>query len=294
MKKVLVTGIDGFTGKHLANALKLSGFKVVGLSEQNNDADDVFTCDLLDKENLQQVVAKIKPNYVVHLAAISFVGHGNADDFYRVNVVGTVNLLEALLKLEKKPEKVLVASSANVYGDCDKSPILETQQPLPVNHYAMSKLSMEFMARTYLDRLPLFFTRPFNYIGLGQAESFVIPKLISHFTKKARVIELGNLNVEREFNDVRFVCDAYLRLLDVAKPGEAYNICSGKPVTLSKVIELLTEMTGYKINVKVNPAFVRENEVHQLFGNPEKLLNTIGTIQQPILEETLTWMLDRS
>ena len=88
MKKVLVTGIDGFTGKHLANALKLSGFKVVGLSEQNNDADDVFTCDLLDKENLQQVVAKIKPNYVVHLAAISFVGHGNADDFYRVNVVG--------------------------------------------------------------------------------------------------------------------------------------------------------------------------------------------------------------
>ena len=183
MKKVLVTGIDGFTGKHLANALKLSGFKVMGLSDQSTDADDVFMCDLLDKENLQQVVAKIQPNYVVHLAAISFVGHGNADDFYRVNVVGTVNLLEALLKLEKKPKKVLVASSANVYGDCDNSPILETQQPLPVNHYAMSKLSMEFMARTYLDRLPLFFTRPFNYIGLGQTESFVIPKLISHFIK---------------------------------------------------------------------------------------------------------------
>ena len=294
MKKVLVTGIDGFTGKHLANALKLSGFKVVGLSDQSTDADDVFMCDLLDKENLQQVVAKIQPNYVVHLAAISFVGHGNTDDFYRVNVVGTVNLLEALLKLEKKPEKVLVASSANVYGDCDKSPILETQQPLPVNHYAMSKLSMEFMARTYLDRLPLFFTRPFNYIGLGQAESFVIPKLISHFTKKARVIELGNLNVEREFNDVRFVCDAYLRLLDVAKPGEVYNICSGKPVILSSVIELLTEMTGHQINVKVNPTFVRENEVHQLFGSSQKLLNTIGPIQQPLLKETLTWMLDRS
>ena len=294
MKKVLVTGVDGFTGRYLDNALKLSGFIVIGLSDQSTDADDVFTCDLLDKENLQQVVAKIQPNYVVHLAAISFVGHGNADDFYRVNVVGTENLFEALLKLENKPKKVLVASSANIYGDCDKSPILETQQPLPVNHYAMSKLSMEFMARTYLERLPLFFTRPFNYIGQGQAESFVIPKLISHFIKKAEVIELGNLNVEREFNDVRFVCEAYLRLLDVAKPGEVYNICSGKPVTMSMVIELLTKITGHNINVKVNPIFVRKNEVHQLFGNPEKLLNTIGAIKQPILKETLTWMLDRS
>jgi GDP-6-deoxy-D-talose 4-dehydrogenase len=294
MKKVLVTGVDGFTGKHLGNALKLSGFKVIGLSDQSTDADDVFTCDLLDKESLQQIVTEVNPDYVIHLAAISFVGHGNADDFYRINVLGTVNLLEALLKLEKKPVKVLIASSANVYGNCDKSPILETQQPLPVNHYAMSKLATEFMARTYLDRLPLFFTRPFNYIGLGQAESFVIPKLISHFTKKAEVIELGNLNVEREFNDVRFVCDAYLKLLDAAKPGETYNICSGKPVTLSAMIALLTKMTGHSINIKVNPAFVRENEVHQLFGNPEKLLHTIGAIQQPILKETLTWMLDRS
>ena len=122
----------------------------------------------------------------------------------------------------------------------------------------------------------------------------MIPKLVSHFVKKAEVIELGNLNVEREFNDVRFVCDAYLRLLDAAEPGEVYNICSGKPVTLSKVIELLTKITGHCINVKVNPAFVRKNEVHRLFGNPEKLSNTIGVTQQSILKETLTWMLDRS
>jgi GDP-6-deoxy-D-talose 4-dehydrogenase len=293
MKKVLVTGIDGFTGKHLSNTLKLSGFKVIGLSDKRTDANDVYICDLLDKENLGQIVAEIQPDYVVHLAAISFVGHENTDDFYRVNVIGTLNLLEALLRLEKKPAKVLIASSANIYGNCEKSPIFETQQPLPVNHYAISKLSMEFMANTYLDRLPLFFTRPFNYIGIGQAGSFVIPKLVSHFVKKAEVIELGNLNIEREFNDVRFVCDAYLRLLDAAKPGEAYNICSGKPVTLSEVIALLTKITGHSIKVKVNPVFVRENEVHQLFGNPEKLLNTVGVIKQPALNETLTWMLHR-
>ena len=294
MKKVLVTGNDGFTGKHLSNKLKLSGFRVIGLSDEISDAEDVYMCNLLEKENLQQVIAEIQPDYVVHLAAISFVGHDNADDFYRINVIGTENLLEALLQLEQKPTKVLIASSANIYGNCEKSPIRETQQPLPVNHYAMSKVAMEFMARTYLDRLPLFFTRPFNYIGLGQSESFIIPKLISHFVKKAEVIELGNLNVEREFNDVRFVCDAYLRLLDVAKPGEAYNICTGKPVKLSSVISLITKMTGHKINVEVNPAFVRETEVHQLFGNPEKLLNTIGTIQQPTLEETLSWMLNEN
>jgi GDP-6-deoxy-D-talose 4-dehydrogenase len=294
MKKVLVTGIDGFTGKHLAHSLSLSGFKAIGLSDQSTDTNDIFMCNLLDKENLQQVVAKIHPDYVIHLAAISNVEHDNAEDFYRINVIGTANLLEALLNLEKKPTKVLIASSANVYGNCEKSPILETQQPLPVNHYAMSKLAMEFIARTYLERIPLFFTRPFNYIGLGQTESFVIPKLISHFVNEANVIELGNLDVEREFNDVRFVCDAYLRLLDAAKPGESYNICSGKPVTLSAVIALLTKMTGHSINVKVNPSFVRENEVHRLCGNPKKLLDTIGAIKQPILKETLAWMLDRS
>src|SRR5690606_29793103 len=138
----------------------------------------------------------------------------------------------------QRPRSVLLASSANVYGNTECSPIAETQPPAPVNHYAMSKLAMEHMARTYADRLPLFFTRPFNYTGPGQDASFVIPKLVTHFARRAPAVELGNLDVEREFNDVRFVCEAYLSLLQKAVPGEVYNICTGAPLTLRAVIDL--------------------------------------------------------
>lgn len=278
-----MTGAEGFTGQHFFPMAQLAEHEVHCLK-----------ADLTNVNALQEEVQAVRPELVVHLAAISFVGHADISAFYKINVIGTINLLDALVSLPSRPKRVLLASSANIYGNCEQSPIAENQHPAPVNHYATSKLAMEYMARTYLDLLPIFFTRPFNYVGLGQAGSFVIPKLVSHFVKKAEVIELGNLNVEREFNDVRFVCDAYLRLLDAAEPGEVYNICSGKPVTLSKVIELLTKITGHCINVKVNPAFVRKNEVHRLFGNPEKLSNTIGVTQQSILKETLTWMLDRS
>ena len=164
------------------------------------------------------------PEAAVHLAAISFVGHADTGAFYDVNVLGTLSLLESLVALPKAPRHILLASSANVYGNCDVSPISEERQPVPVNHYAMSKLAMEYMARNYLDRLPLFFVRPFNYTGLGQTGSFLIPKLVQHFAVNATCIELGNLDVEREFNDVRFVCDAYLKLLVNAVPGEVYNV----------------------------------------------------------------------
>jgi nucleoside-diphosphate-sugar epimerase len=155
----------------------------------------------------------------------------------------------------------------------------------------MSKLAMEYMARTYLDRLPLFFVRPFNYTGPGQAESFIIPKLVAHFARRAEIVELGNIDVEREFNDVRFVVEAYLQLLKNAGPGEVYNICSGKPVTLKSVLELLSQITGHHLQIKVNPAFIRKNEIHCLCGSPEKLNNAVGAITLPALLDTLQSML---
>jgi nucleoside-diphosphate-sugar epimerase len=228
---------------------------------------------------------------VVHLAAISFVGHADDTAFYGVNVVGTMNLLAGLAALPVKPSKVLLASSANVYGNCDASPITESQPAAPVNHYAMSKLAMEHMARTYLDRLPVLFSRPFNYTGPGQAPNFLIPKLVSHFARRAPAIELGNLHVEREFNDVRMVCDAYLALLAHGVPGEVYNVCSGQPYTLQHVIALLSGITGHTMDVQVNPAFVRANEVHRLCGSPDKLWACVGSLQQFNLGDTLNWML---
>jgi len=261
-------------------AAEAAGYQVIPLA-----------ADLTDKTAVQQEVAAVNPEAVVHLAAISFVAHADVRAFYEVNVIGTLNLLDTLARVPQKPERVLLASSANVYGNTEKSPITEEQPPAPVNHYAMSKLAMEHMARTYLDRLPLFFVRPFNYTGTGQAESFLIPKLVAHFARKAPVIELGNLDVAREFNDVKFVCEAYLRLLQYALPGDVYNICTGIPVTLRTVIDLLTKLTKHEIEVKVNPQFVRSNEIKELYGSPSKLLSVIEEVVPISLQTTLSNML---
>lgn len=278
--KILLTGANGFTGLFFRSVAEAAGHQVVALQT-----------DLTLKAALHEEVQQAAPDTVVHLAAISFVGHADDTAFYAVNVVGTMNLLAGLAALPVKPTKVLLASSANVYGNCDASPIAETQPPAPVNHYAMSKLAMEHMARTYLDRLPIVFSRPFNYTGPGQTPNFLIPKLVSHFAKRASTIELGNLHVEREFNDVRMVCDAYLALLTRGEPGEVYNVCSGLPYTLEHVIALLTSITGHTMDVQVNPAFVRANEVHRLCGSPDKLLTCTGPLKSYSIESTLEWML---
>ncbi|HVY53646.1 MAG TPA: NAD-dependent epimerase/dehydratase family protein, partial [Gammaproteobacteria bacterium] len=191
--RILVTGADGFTGRHFIQAAQAQGHEIVRLK-----------ANLTDYSLVQEEVAQNSCDAVVHLAAISFVGAADESSFYRVNVVGTCNLLKALTTLTVTPKIILLASSANIYGNCDQSPISEEQVPAPLNHYAMSKLAMEHMARTYMDMLPIFFVRPFNYTGPGQGEIFILPKIAAHFAKRAPFIELGNIQVAREFNDVRF------------------------------------------------------------------------------------------
>ena len=282
--KILLTGATGFTGAPFAALARAAGHDVVAL-----------TGDLADKAGLRRQVLDAAPDWVVHLAAISFVGQADDNAFYAVNVVGTMNLLEALASLPQVPRRVLLASSANVYGNCDASPIGEEQAPAPMNHYAMSKLAMEHMARTYAERLPLLVTRPFNYTGEGQALQFLVPKLVSHFARRASVIELGNLHVEREFNDVNMVCEAYLKLLEHGEAGETYNICSGKAHTLRHLVDVLSKLTDHQLEVKVNPAFVRRGEVHRLCGSDAKLRGLLAahgaTITHPPLEDTLGRML---
>lgn len=279
--RILLTGADGFTGRHFQEAATRAGHEVLPLR-----------VNLTDRDGLRQEVHAIKPEAVVHLAAISFVGHDDETAFYGVNVVGTTHLLTALASLPHRPMSVLIASSANIYGNCEASPIAETQLSAPVNHYAASKLAMEHMARMYQDRLPIVFARPFNYTGRGQGGNFLIPKMVDHFKRGALHIELGNLHVEREFNDVRMVCEAYLKLLDHGQPGQAYNVCTGQPYTLMAVVQMLQELTGQQMDIQVNPAFVRPNEVHRLCGNPAKLLACTGPLTPRSLSDTLQWMLD--
>jgi GDP-6-deoxy-D-talose 4-dehydrogenase len=279
---ILLTGAAGFTGRHFESCAIQAGHQVLPL-----------TSDLRDKAAVMAEVCERRIDAVVHLAAISFVGNTDEAAFYGVNVVGSMNLLSALACLPKAP-KVLLASSANIYGNCETSPIAEDQPPAPVNHYATSKLAMEHMARTYADRLPLIITRPFNYTGEGQGRQFLIPKLVDHFARKAPSIELGNLHVEREFNDVRMVCQAYLSLLAHGQAGQTYNICTGQAYALKQVIATLTHLTGHTIDVCVNPAYVRANEVHRLSGDPVRLTSCVPDLPRYQLTNTLRWMLEAS
>jgi nucleoside-diphosphate-sugar epimerase len=290
--RALITGLRGFTGEYLARELEACGYDVYGTAFGNEVPDDkVFYVDLCDRQALQTVVNEIQPEIVAHLAAISFVAHGNVEDIYRINVVGTRNLLECLSNLNTPPRSILVASSANIYGNSKAELLAETEPAIPANDYAISKVAMEHVARLWMDKLPIFITRPFNYTGLGQSENFLLPKIVNHFKRKLSQIELGNLDVARDFSDVRSVAYAYRKLLQLAPSGQTFNICSGKSYTLREVIGLVEELAGYQIDVQVNPAFVRANEVRVLMGDPRKLEDTIGTIPKISLKESLAWML---
>jgi nucleoside-diphosphate-sugar epimerase len=291
--RALVTGLRGFTGHYLAHELKAAGYEVFGTAHGNELAgENVVTVDLCDRDELRSVVADIRPDAVAHLAAISFVAHGDVEAIYRTNVLGTRNLLEALSRLAQRPRAVLLASSANIYGNAPVEVIDESVPPAPANDYAVSKLAMEYMARLWMDRLPIVITRPFNYTGVGQGAQFLLPKIVGHFQRGERVIELGNIDVERDFLDVRIVARAYAALLAKAPAGEVFNVCSGKAHSLKDVLAVMGEIAGYEIEVRVNPAFVRANEVKRLQGDAAKLRSAIGTISEIPLTETLCWMFD--
>lgn len=289
--RALVTGLGGFTGRYLASELEAAGYRVFGTAHGNEPlGKGMVAVDLCDREELRRVVADIRPDVVAHLAAISFVAHGDAETIYRTNVVGTRNLLEALAGLEQCPSAVLLASSANIYGNAPVEVIDESVPPAPANDYAVSKLAMEYMARLWMDRLPIVITRPFNYTGVGQGAQFLLPKIVGHFQRGKRVIELGNIDVERDFSDVRMVARAYAALLAKAQVGEVFNVCSGTVHSLKDVLAMMAEIAGYEIEVRVNPAFVRANEVKRLQGDCGKLIGTVGELEQIPLRETLCWI----
>jgi nucleoside-diphosphate-sugar epimerase len=296
--RVLITGATGFTGRHLAPLLAAAGYEVHGTvhGAQGNPVPGIaklHSVDLADFGSLAAAIADVSPDKVVHLAAIAFVAHSNVGEMYRTNVLGTRNLLHALAGQEKKPRSVLLASSANVYGNAREGVLDEDTPAAPVNDYGITKAAGELVASAYRDRLPIIVARPFNYTGRGQSPDFLIPKIVSHVLEGAEEIELGNLDVERDFSDVRGVADAYARLLEAkGAVGSTFNICSGRAVSLRKVIDLVRAISGRNLDVRVNPAFVRPDEVKRLWGSPAKLEQTIGPLAMPPLEETLHWMLE--
>lgn len=293
--RTLITGINGFTGRHLESELLSLGWEVGGTCQEGfleRPGVKLYACPLEDQKGLTSVIADFRPEAVVHLAAVSFVAHGDLNEIYRTNLLGSLNLLQACAKAEVPLRKVLLASTANVYGNVDSDQIVESTPLAPVNHYGVSKLAMEQAARLWFDSLPLVIVRPFNYTGVGQASHFLIPKIVSHFQQHASVIELGNTFVSRDFSDVRRVVSIYRRLLESKVRSEVFNVCSGQVHSLDSIISSLEEIAGYKIEVRVRPEFVRSNEIVRLGGSSHKLDAAIGAVAPISLTETLRWMFE--
>ncbi|MEQ1682332.1 MAG: GDP-mannose 4,6-dehydratase [Burkholderiaceae bacterium] len=293
--RVLVTGLKGFTGQYVADVLARRGYEVHGTVAGNDSAQAhgarEHVADLLDPSALRAVIETVRPNHVLHMAAIAFVAHGDVDAIYRVNVVGTRNLLKAVVDAGSTDiRSVVLASSANIYGNTLVHPIDETVPPGPANDYAVSKLAMEYMAALWRDQLPITIVRPFNYTGVGQSVQFLLPKIVNAYRQRAAELELGNMDVERDFSDVRDVADAYARLLE-APPGNVVNVCSGAAYSLSEILRLAQDITGHALSVRTNPAFVRANEVRRLQGSNERLCSLIGDWRPRPIRATLAWML---
>ncbi len=275
MKTVLITGSRGFTGVYLAKLFEKAGYRVIrGVSHQPIKGETL--CNLTDKDSLNQVLVATKPTGIIHLAAMSFVGHGDETAFYSVNTVGTTNLLQAIDKAGLNPEKIIIASSANVYGNPVVKVIAETTPLNPISHYAVSKLAMEMMVTTWYERFPISIARPFNYTGVGQNKKFLVPKIVDHYAQNKKTIELGNLDIARDFSDVRDIAAAYLNLFESSIHSNKINFCSGQTLTLAEILKLMNEIAGYEIEVKVNPAFVRKNEIKILCGNNTKMKQLLG------------------
>lgn len=299
MTRVLITGADGFTGRYVAQVLARRGVEVHGIVNPSGNKHLDESCasyhavDLRDSDALEQAVAVIAPNRVLNLAGISFPAHGDVEEIYAVNFIGARNLLSALVKQAPPPRSVILVSSANVYDPAIAGQINEICPLAPINDYGISKVAMEYLRGLFAIRLPIVVVRPFNYTGVGQSTNFVIPKIVAALRSGADIIELGNVDVSRDWSDVRFVAECYARLLYSEQAiGQIYNLCSARSVSLRSIIHTACEIAGRSLEIRCNPQYVRANEIPALWGDNTRLVRDIGSLEPISIEATLRWMLE--
>ena len=204
--------------------------------------------------------------------------------------MGTLNILDALESLEMNLKKVILSSSALVYGDTSNNINSEEDAPLPINHYGCSKLCMENIAQYYFNKFPIIITRPYNYTGVGHHEKFIIPKIVKAHLTDQKYIELGNTEIYREFNDVRDVVVMYRLLMENDSSSIKVNLCSGKSHSIKEILSLMTKISQKEIIVKFNPIYARTNEIDKLSGSVIKLNKIIKHQPKYNIKDTLEWM----
>jgi nucleoside-diphosphate-sugar epimerase len=279
--RILLIGSRGFTGRHLLAALG---------AEPAHHVVESFALglDLTKPDSIKAALAECRPEAVINLGAISHVG-GNVRDTYEVNAFGQLNLLDGL-KASGFTGRLIFASTANVYGDRTPEPIVEDRAPDPVNHYACSKLLAESFCRMAQGGFEIVVTRPFSCIGCGQGSQFLLPKIVDHFRRRAPVLELGNIDVERDFIDIRDAVSVYRLLLEARQPPGLVHICTGRTRSIRDLVHICAQLSGHVTGIKVNSAFVRPNDLLYQCGNPARLAE-LGFQPRFSTEETLEWML---
>ena len=292
--KIFITGILGFVGTYLSMQLIEEGHDVWGI-DRTSAHPNVSSVDLCDKDLLLDVMQKVKPDYVYHLAAISqVVIKGDTSSLYRINIDGTRNILEVCALQEKKPRCIFISSS-QVYGNVPEEglPITELTPINPVNHYGASKAAGEMLVKAFgkEEGLEYVIFRPFNHTGPGQNEYFVVPKIVAAFKNGKDSIRLGNVNAERDFTDVRDVVRAHTSVTKNFPAGEIFNIASGKTVKIVDIIIMLEELTGRKMIVECQDSLLRKSEIVKTYGSFDKIKNILGWKPEIKLSKTLEDML---
>ena len=301
--RILVTGADGFVGRHLVAAWceSLPQAEIWGLVHEKKTVDlptpFVCTCDLRDERALHDRCREIAPDWVVHLAAQSFVPQAFADprETWEVNLWGTFSLLEALRE-NHFTGRFLFVGSAEQYGKVEEVqlPIRESLPFRPHNPYAASKAAAELLCFQYCQSygLDIVIARAFNHIGPGQSPRFVVADFARQVARieqglQPPLLTVGNLEVTRDFLDVRDVIVAYRDLLEKGKTGEAYNICSGREVLLSGLVQTLVNFASRHIEVRVDPSRFRPVDTPRMYGSHAKLSDHTGWQPKKELTETL-------
>ena len=303
-KKYLITGINGFVGKYFVDVVRAneSNVDIMGLGlEKKTKVKNIKykSVNLCDADKVYDVIAKYKPDYIVHLAAISSVAKSWEDPAgcFLNNNSTFLNLAEAVRKLGLKT-RILSVGSSEEYGPYKK--ILKEDLDLhPTNPYSVARVSQEYMSKLYVDKfgLDIVMTRSFNHIGPGQNTQFVIPSFINQLIKiSSGEIEnkfmVGNIDVIRDFTDVRDVVDAYYKILTMEPNRSVYNVCSGKGVKLRDIINSTSKQLGIKPNIYIDPTRIRPNDVKMVIGDNTKLKKELGWKIRYKLDETIADMID--
>lgn len=300
MKRVIVTGANGFVGNHLVRELKANGYTVIGIGgpllpggAEPRDLDAYIVADLTKPED----VAKIDftgVDGIIHLAGLAAVGPSFDEPmrYFSVNVGIEVNLFEGASRQGAKP-KVIVISSGSLYDPNTSLPITEQSPVLPNSPYAVSKIGQEQMGNYYASRgFEVVIARPFNHIGPGQNLGFLVPDLTKQFIDVEKGVSqnvmVGNLDAKRDYTDVRDIARAYRLLLESGKSGETYNICSGVSRSGNEMLELISKTSGINAAIEQDPSRMRPSDTPDVYGDHSKITADTGWKPEVSLETTIT------